>query len=100
MVIFVTMLVFVIVSCIPLGNSESNQVIVQTNRQGHVTDVDLVYGKDGSTGTWQKLTGTNGIYKFQVKNPDGVYSVAAVNNMDSTAEVLLELLCQKEKAIW
>jgi len=68
-----TTLFMVISSCVLLTPPE---VVIQTSRAGHPTNAHLVYAKDGLTGSWTKLTGTNGVYKFTVKDPQGLYSIA------------------------
>lgn len=76
-----------LVGCIPLEPAKINDILIQTSRFGHVTNVDLVYAKDGLSGNWIKLTGTNGVYKFTVNDPDGIYSVAAVSVTENDKQV-------------
>ncbi|AMW33153.1 hypothetical protein NA23_07790 [Fervidobacterium islandicum] len=74
-IVFAVVLVFF--SCVPVTPpAASKEVVIQTSRHGHITNAHLVYARDGLTGTWTKLTGTNGIYKFNVNDPNGIYSVA------------------------
>lgn len=74
-IIFAVVLVFF--SCVPVTPpSASKEVVIQTSRHGHITNAHLVYARDGLTGTWTKLTGTNGVYKFTVNDPKGIYSIA------------------------
>lgn len=89
--VFVTGLICVLVllfACLPLESTE-NEIIIQTSRLGYKTNVDLVYARDGLTGAWNKLTGTSGVYKFKVKNSDGLYSVVAVSKTPNATEVAL-----------
>ncbi len=72
-----TVLAFVIFSCIPVTpGTNPKEVTIQTSRHGHITNAYVVYAKDGLSGTWIKLTGTNGVYKFTVNDSNGLYSVA------------------------
>ncbi|WP_448374299.1 hypothetical protein [Fervidobacterium sp.] len=72
-----TTLFVVIFSCVPVTPGENaKELVIQTSKHGHLTNAHLVYARDGLNGTWVKLTGTNGIYKFTVNNPQGLYSVA------------------------
>jgi len=70
-----------------LEPAKINEILIQTSRFGYVTNVDLVYAKDGLSGNWIKLTGTNGVYKFTVNDPDGIYSVAAVSVTENDKQV-------------
>ena len=70
-------LIFIVLSCVPVTPpSTAKEVVIQTSRHGHPTNAHLVYAKDGLTGSWTKLTGTNGLYKFTVNDPQGLYSIA------------------------
>jgi len=72
-----TVLAFVIFSCVPVtSGTNPKEVTIQTSRHGHITNAYVVYAKDGLSGTWIKLTGTNGVYKFTVNDSNGLYSVA------------------------
>ena len=72
-----TALFVVIFSCVPVTPGENaKELVIQTSRHGHLTNAHLVYARDGLTGTWVKLTGTNGVYKFTVNDSQGLYSVA------------------------
>jgi len=70
-------LVFIVLTCAPVTPpNTAKEVVVQTSRHGHLTNAYLVYAKEGLTGSWTKLTGTNGVYKFTVNDPQGLYSIA------------------------
>ncbi|KAF2962352.1 hypothetical protein [Fervidobacterium sp. 2310opik-2] len=90
LVIVVLLLIFTIFSCVPNGGTPATNVVtVQTNKHGHLTNIELVYAKDGLNGTWTKLTGSNGIYTFEVKDPDGLYSVVGVDKRYNEASEVI-----------
>ena len=72
----VVALVFIVLSCVPVPpSSTAKEVVIQISRHGHLTNAHLVYTKDGLSGSWTKLTGTNGVYNFTVNDPQGLYSI-------------------------
>lgn len=76
-ILVLAFVITVLVSCIPLTPAENpKEVVIQTSRHGHITNATLVFVRDGLNGTWNKLTGTGGVYKFTVNDPSGLYSVA------------------------
>lgn len=76
----IILLVFAIFSCVPNGGTTTAKTVtIRTSRHGHVTNIELVYAKDGLNGIWTKLTGNKGVYTFEVKDPDGLYSVVGVS---------------------
>ncbi|MGQ9856938.1 MAG: hypothetical protein ACUVQF_09390 [Fervidobacterium sp.] len=78
----------VLVSCTLMNQQGSNQVVIQVSHDGSVYNADVVFAKDGLNGQWVELTGTNGIYTFDVTNQDGLYSIAVarspINTYDAT----------------
>jgi len=74
--------VFFLYSCTsptPIENNKTNEVTVTIDREGAHRDVTLVVAQDGLNGEWKELKGSGGIYKFTVNDPDGVYSIVAVD---------------------
>jgi len=63
----------------PTETNETNEVTITIDRLGAHRNATLVLAQDGLSGEWKELTGNGGIYKFIVNDPDGVYSVVAVD---------------------
>ncbi|ABS59931.1 hypothetical protein [Fervidobacterium nodosum] len=83
-ILVLAFVITVLVSCIPLTPAENpKEVVIQTSRHGHITNATLVFVRDGLNGTWNKLTGTGGVYKFTVNDPSGLYSVAVAEPSDT-----------------
>ncbi|MGQ9856940.1 MAG: hypothetical protein ACUVQF_09400 [Fervidobacterium sp.] len=81
----------IVVSCtlvtpvVPPPNSqEPQEVVIQISHYGHISNASLVFARDGLNGSWIKLTGTDGIYKFNVNDPSGLYSVAVAQAKTQT----------------
>lgn len=68
-------------SCVSPTTTNSKEVTIIIDRSGINRNATLILAQDGLNGDWKELTGTNGIYKFNVNDPDGVYSVAAVDEI-------------------
>ncbi len=74
--------VFFLYSCTsptPIKNNKTNELTVTIDIEGAHRNVTLVVAQDGLNGEWKELTGSGGIYKFTVNDPDGVYSIVAVD---------------------
>ena len=70
-------------SCVSPTTTNSKEVTIIIDRSGINRNATLILAQDGLNGDWKELTGTNGIYKFNVNDPDGVYSVAAVDKISN-----------------
>ncbi|HCI28586.1 MAG TPA: hypothetical protein DE117_00130 [Fervidobacterium sp.] len=93
--------VFFLYSCTsPTQNNGSNNettnneatnsdVTIVIDRSGANRNATLVLAQDGLEGTWKELTGTNGTYKFTVNNEQGVYSIAAVDEITNGSQIRL-----------
>jgi len=75
--------VFFLYSCTSPTTTNSKEVTIVVDRTGVNRNATLILAQDGLSGEWKELTGTNGIYKFNVNDPDGVYSVAAVDKISN-----------------
>ncbi len=73
--------IFFLYSCVSPTTTNSKEVTITIDRLGVYRNATLILAQDGLNGDWKELTGTNGIYKFNVNDPDGVYSVAAVDDI-------------------
>jgi len=88
-VILVTLFaVFFLNSCLPLSTS-SKEVSIVIDRSGINRNATLVLAQDGLNGEWKELTGTDGKYKFTVNDPDGVYSIVAVDKSGNSSDIEL-----------
>ena len=63
----------------PTETNETNEVTITIDRLGAHRNATLILVQDGLSGDWKELAGNGGIYKFIVNDPDGVYSVVAVD---------------------
>jgi len=88
--------VFFLYSCTSLTTTNSKEVTITIDREGINRNATLILAQDGLNGEWKELTGTNGIYKFNVNNPDGVYSVAAVDDSDSEIQLFHSTLAEEK----
>jgi hypothetical protein len=61
------------------GNDILNDVIINTFVGNARESIEFLAYKDGKSGEWQKLTSSNGVYKFEPQAADGNYSIYAVN---------------------
>lgn len=87
--------VFLLYSCLPT-TTNNTEVTIVVDRLGVYRNATLILAQDGLSGEWKELTGTNGIYKFNVNNPDGVYSVAAVDDSDSEIQLFHSTLAEEK----
>ncbi len=88
--------VFFLYSCTSPTTTNSKEVVITIDRDGINRNATLILAQDGLNGEWKELTGTNGIYKFNVNNPDGVYSVAAVDDSDSEIQLFHSTLAEEK----
>ncbi|GEM_PF-372971 len=82
--------VFLLYSCLP-PTINSKEVTIVVDRLGVNRNATLILAQDGFNGEWKELTGTGGTYKFTVSDPNGVYSVAAVDDPNPDYEPQIQL---------
>lgn len=78
-------------SCVSPTTTNSKEVTIIIDRSGINRNATLILAQDGLNGDWKELTGSGGIYKFTVDDPNGVYSVAAVDDPDPDYEPQIQL---------
>ncbi|HPC79066.1 MAG TPA: hypothetical protein PK258_02205 [Fervidobacterium sp.] len=83
--------VFFLYSCTSPTTTNSKEVTIVVDRTGVNRNATLILAQDGLNGDWEELTGSGGIYKFTVDDPNGVYSVAAVDDPDPDYEPQIQL---------
>jgi hypothetical protein len=83
--------IFFFYSCTSLTTTNSKEVTITIDREGINRNATLILAQDGLNGDWEELTGSGGIYKFTVDDPNGVYSVAAVDDPDPDYEPQIQL---------
>jgi len=83
--------VFFLYSCTSPTTTNSKEVTIVVDRTGVNRNATLILAQDGLNGDWEELTGSGGIYKFTVDDPNGVYSVAAVDDPNPDYEPQIQL---------
>ena len=83
--------IFFLYSCTSLTTTNSKEVTITIDREGINRNATLILAQDGLNGDWEELTGSGGIYKFTVDDPNGVYSVAAVDDPNPDYEPQIQL---------
>ncbi len=82
--------VFLLYSCLP-PTINSKEVTIVVDSLGVNRNATRILAQDGLNGDWKELTGTGGRYKFTVSDPNGVYSVAAVDDPNPDYEPQIQL---------
>ncbi|MBP9518352.1 MAG: hypothetical protein KBE50_03430 [Fervidobacterium sp.] len=82
--------VFLLYSCLPT-TTNNTEVTIVVDRLGVNRNATRILAQDGLNGEWKVLTGTGGTYKFTVSDPNGVYSVAAVDDPNPDYEPEIQL---------
>ena len=83
--------VFFLYSSTSPTTTNSKEVTIVVDRTGVNRNATLILAQDGLNGDWEELTGSGGIYKFTVDDPNGVYSVAAVDDPNPDYEPQIQL---------